>query len=597
MQYQVKRNARQLPRFKINLGLVNLTIDASWLLIAPLAAWAVAEIYIPVMGTALSGLRVWVVSVIIVIFSLLCLFVHVLAHAGTARTLRRPIPESIPVFLLADPSQAWPSAAGPMREFIEALAGPLAQLLLAGAAYFVWNLQLNFYVNFIAFFLIFFNIGVAAFNLTPAFPLDGGRLLRSIISGLLRRPDRGDRLANWSGNGLIAVLVIWGILLIVQRARLIWQAGAISFALAGLVLLSLVLCRARRPDTPAEDKEPHRKAGVLRWSAALLLILTLSLVTLGLLPLNEGLQAPGFTASVEPMVHLPQQYRHPVSDNLILTSVIPQAPILVGEWAYAHVDKSVELLPEVDIFPPSQTIQSQSQQGYQMLLSSQTTAIIVGLQLAGYQVVANSDGVVIDSILPESPASGILMPGDIITQLNGRPVGSTDDLANQLKLLSQGAVLQVSVERNGQTMELNVPTMSPSEPGGPVQIGITVETHVTGYTLPFPVEIVQDKIVGGPSAGLMFTLAIYSLLNPAGLNGGWNIAGTGTIDLDGNVGPIGGVQQKVVAAERAGAQYFLVPSANYQDALSAASNIKVVEIDTAQEAIDFLKSLPAKNTG
>src|SRR5208283_4057824 len=152
---------------------------------------------------------------------------------------------------------------------------------------------------------------------------------------------------------------------------------------------------------------------------------------------------------------------------------------------------------------------------------------------------------------------------DIITQLNGQLVSSTDDLANQLKLLGEGAVLQLGVERSGQTLELDVPTMAPSEPGGPVQIGITIETHVTGYTLPFPVEIVQDKIVGGPSAGLMFTLAVYSLLDPTGLNGGWNIAGTGTIDLDGNVGPIGGVQQKVVAAERAGAQYFLSPAANY----------------------------------
>jgi PDZ domain-containing protein len=187
------------------------------------------------------------------------------------------------------------------------------------------------------------------------------------------------------------------------------------------------------------------------------------------------------------------------------------------------------------------------------------------------------------------------MAGDIITRLNDQPINSPDDLASQLKLLSEGAVLQLDVERNGQTLELNVPTMAPAEPGGPVQIGITVEAYITGYTLPFPVEIVQDKIVGGPSAGLMFTLAVYSLLDPAGLNGGWNIAGTGTIDLDGNVGPIGGVQQKVVAAERAGAQYFLSPAANYQDALAVANNIKVVEVDTAQEAVDFLKSLPAKN--
>ena len=90
----------------------------------------------------------------------------------------------------------------------------------------------------------------------------------------------------------------------------------------------------------------------------------------------------------------------------------------------------------------------------------------------------------------------------------------------------------------------------------------------------------------------MFTLGVYDLLTPGDLTGGRKIAGTGTISLDGSVGPIGGVQQKVVAAERAGAEYFLSPAENYDDAVAMAKHIKVIKVTTAQEAIDFLKSLP-----
>jgi PDZ domain-containing protein len=146
-------------------------------------------------------------------------------------------------------------------------------------------------------------------------------------------------------------------------------------------------------------------------------------------------------------------------------------------------------------------------------------------------------------------------------------------------------------------MDVSVLTMEPLEAGGPARIGISVVQHNSGISLPFPVEIVPQKVTGGPSAGLMFTLAVYDLVTSQDLTGGRKIAGTGTIDLDGNVGPIGGVQQKVVAAQRAGAEYFLSPIENYPDALAMATRITVIEVATAQDAIDFLRSLTPLKTG
>jgi len=232
-----------------------------------------------------------------------------------------------------------------------------------------------------------------------------------------------------------------------------------------------------------------------------------------------------------------------------------------------------------------------------MLQDSETTAIIVGLRLAGYPVAINNDGVSIVSILPSSPAVAVLQPDDVITGVNGNPVIYPADLTKRLESATPGSTINLTIERHGETMYVSVRTMEPLEAGGPARIGISIVQHNSGTSLPFPVEIVPQKVSGGPSAGLMFTLGIYDLVTSQDLTGGRKIAGTGTIDLEGNVGPIGGVQQKVVAAERAGAEYFLSPTENYPDALAMATRITVIEVATAQDAINFLRSLPPLQTG
>jgi Lon-like protease len=123
---------------------------------------------------------------------------------------------------------------------------------------------------------------------------------------------------------------------------------------------------------------------------------------------------------------------------------------------------------------------------------------------------------------------------------------------------------------------------------------VLIDPDSLDFQFPIPVSIIPQRIAGGSSAGLMFTLTIFDLLTPEDLTGGRLIAGTGTITLDGRVGAIGGVRQKVGGAERAGAEYFLVPPNNYEEALAAARRIKVVKAATALEAIEFLQSLPPR---
>ena len=126
------------------------------------------------------------------------------------------------------------------------------------------------------------------------------------------------------------------------------------------------------------------------------------------------------------------------------------------------------------------------------------------------------------------------------------------------------------------------------------KLGIQISPAGYIFNPPFPISIETNKISGGPSAGLMFTLAVYNSLSTENLTGGRRIAGTGTISIDGSVGPIGGVKQKVFAAEAVGAEYFLCPVDNYTDAVSVAKSIRVVKVTSVEQALDFLRSLPAK---
>jgi len=580
----------------VRLGYFIIIFDASFLLLAPVSVVAIALIYVPIMGAGLNSAQAWAVSFAILALMFLCFFLHSLAHIVATKAGSGP-PHRIFFSPLGDPAHFWPAAPHAGKEALVALAGPLIQCLLAALFYVLWNLQINVFANTIAFFLIFFNLGLVAVNLIPAFPFDGGRLMRAIIWRLLGLPGLATRLALRFGWGIAAGSIVWGIILISQQARFRLETSASTFIFGALIVISLALRRGWKWDRPERVARFSLPAMVARSSLVVLLLLPLAAVTFSLVPLDEGLEAPGFTVSVEPMVQLPSQYRHSSTGSLILTTVIPQAPILAGEWAYAHVDRSIRLVPQTQIVPSDTTAQNVSRENYQMLLDSATTAVIVGLRLAGYPVTINNDGVSIVAILPSSPAVAVLQPGDVITGVNDHSVISPADLTKQLESVTPGSTLNLTIERQGQIMDVSVPTMEPLEAGGPARIGISIVQHNSGISLPFPVEIVPQKVYGGPSGGLIFTLAVYDLVTGQDLTGGRKIAGTGTIDLDGNVGPIGGVQQKVVAAERAGAEYFLSPAEDYSDALAMATRITVIEVATAQDAIDFLRSLPPLKTG
>ena len=574
----------------LRVGRVTVELGASWLLVAPVGLWATATVYVPIMAPFLSNAEMWGVALGIVLLVGVSLVAHALAHVGVTRIVGGQGPGRLPLYPFGDAAQVWPAAPSPWREIPVAMAGPMANLLLAGLGYLIWDRQLHTYLNVSALFLAVLNAALAAVNLTPCFPLDGGRLLRAIVWGLLRKPMWASRLGVQLGRLFVAFLAAWGVFLMAQRTRFSLETGAGTLAVAALLGLALWKQPAWKQETqPADRSTPP--VGLGRSLVAGFLTLVLVMPALSLLPTVNGLEAPGIAIEVEPMISVPPEYRQPHRGSFILTSVLAQTPIVMGQWVYGKLNPVVRIVPPERVVPPDVTPQELMRRNFRMLEESETIATVVALRLAGYEVRITGQGAEVMSVLPESPAHGVLQPGDRIIALNDTPIQTADELAARIRAQDPRTTVELVVERDGQSMELRLPLMEPTAPGAPPRLGIAVQTAGFDVEFPFPVEVRPQKIAGGPSAGLMFTLTIYNLITPEDLTGGRRIAGTGTIDLDGRVGPIGGVEQKVAAAERAGAVYFLAPPENYEAARRVARRIQVVKVATAQEAIEFLRNL------
>jgi PDZ domain-containing protein len=552
--------------------------------------WAIAAVYIPIFGSFLSPLAIGLVTALIVLLAAFSLIGHVLVHVFVARRTGNEVPPTLSVWLFGDAAQSWPASKTSGQEALTVVTALLFNAMMAGLAYLIWNAQLNVYLNLTMLLLCGFNIWLVMINLIPAFPLDGGRLVRAILQGLVQRPAGTTQLGLRFGYVISIALIGWGIFLIVQHSRFSWETGATTIAFAILILAALRMQPAWKENDPAPVEQRSSRQPI-RTLIAGMLILSMLGITSSLLLINNGLEAPGFALAVEPMVRVAPDHLYTHSGSLILTSVVAQAPIIAGEWAVGQVSLAVKIVPPASIVPENTTLQEQARQGFRMLDESVTTAIVVGLRRAGYSADLIGKGVKVLGIQSDSHAQGVLQAGDVITGLNGLSIRTPNELIDQIKAQNPQAIVHLNIVRDQRSMEVAAPLITPTITNTSPRLGIAIGSAGADVQLPFPVQIVPEKIVGGPSAGLMFTLAVYNAVTPTDITGGRKIAGTGTISLDGSVGPIGGVEQKVAAAEAAGAEYFLSPVENYDDARAVARQIKVVKVATVDQALAFLRGL------
>lgn len=271
----------------------------------------------------------------------------------------------------------------------------------------------------------------------------------------------------------------------------------------------------------------------------------------------------------------------------------------VFEWAAAQVDEAVDLRPRENIRPVGVSPEQLRREGLAAMEESKNDATFVALTKLGYEVTLIGTGALVIETVPDSAADGVLFPNDVIVEMNGQSVAFRSDIIAQLTDLSVGEVIEMLVERpvtedavdqfDETPIELTLGA-NPDDPSRPL-IGILLDNNEPIIEFPVLVEI-DSQNIGGPSAGMMFTLQIMDQLTEGEITRGERIAGTGTIDKEGNVGPIGGIRQKVFAAIDSGARAVLVPAANYDDAIDAAGdNIEVVRVETIDDALAFLETL------
>jgi PDZ domain-containing protein len=281
-------------------------------------------------------------------------------------------------------------------------------------------------------------------------------------------------------------------------------------------------------------------------------------------------------------------YPAPGHLNMVTVSYIggPGAnpPFTIVAAIQAWLSPHEAVVPQQELFPPGQTQQQVVKQDTEQMVNSQQTAQAAALcQLGiGFTTIDTITGTIAGL-----PAAGRLHRGDVITAVDGRPVTCHASAASMIRAGPAGHQVELTVRRgNGRH---NIALRTASYHGQPV-IGVNV---VESFTFPFKVKINIGN-VGGPSAGMMFALAIIDKLTPANLTGGRFIAGTGEIEVGGAVDPIGGIQQKMAAARAAGATVFLAPAQNCADTHGTVpAGLRVVKVSTLRGAIAALRALKA----
>lgn len=306
------------------------------------------------------------------------------------------------------------------------------------------------------------------------------------------------------------------------------------------------------------------------------------------LPVQYAAEAPGPTfntlgsANGQQVIAISGRTPDKTSGNLNMTtvSVYDHLDLLSALRGWFASDQSV--VPREVLFPPNETSTQIQRQNTQEFTSSQDSAIAAALGKLGYP-----NKIVVVKLQKGSPAAGRLAPGDTIDAINGTSVANVANLTSTLKKFSPGTALTVTSTRNGHPRTVRiVSTKAPDRSGAALGVFVSYQR-----VAPFKVSI-RLADVGGPSAGLMFTLGILDKVGKDDLTDGKFIAGTGTIDPNGKVGAIGGIPLKMIAARRAGASVFLVPAENCAEAAghdpAGLRLIKVTSLDSALSALHTL---------
>jgi PDZ domain-containing protein len=323
-------------------------------------------------------------------------------------------------------------------------------------------------------------------------------------------------------------------------------------------------------------------------------VIAIVLAALVFLPSDHYLFLPDRARPVDPLVQVEDEAEEDEEDGgIYMVDILVRRASLL-ERVYPEIEEGSTLVPEEAVNPVGVSESQRREASLNQMSRSQEIAVTVALRALGYDVEVDARGAEVTTVLPDRPAEGELEVGDIVVEADGERVRSPRALQQAMSDVEPGEEVEFVVLRDDdrETVTLETtrgeddPTTEADESDRAV-VGILVEQAAT-FEFPLDVEIDAGDI-GGPSAGLAFALDVTDELAEDDLDRGRRIAATGEIALDGTVGPIGGIQQKTIAAKRLGAAMFLVPDANAEEARRYADGLRIVAVSSYDEAIDAIR--------
>jgi PDZ domain-containing protein len=345
------------------------------------------------------------------------------------------------------------------------------------------------------------------------------------------------------------------------------------------------------PQGPPPLASPSGTSNSLwRWLAIVLVGLVLGWAAYNVpIPAFYAYQ-PGPARDVEKLVDVSGERTYSSDGSLYLTTVSVDINVTLTELVSAGIDPAKAIVSKDEI-TGGKSFEDLEKAQLQEMENSKEQARVVALTALGYPEPTGKGAEIVD-VDGRAPAGGRLEEGDLITGVNGNEVETTCDASEFIGDLPPGEVVELTLLRRGQEKTVTLDTAeNPNDPSK-AYVGVRM-TNPDGFEYDPGIDVeFQTGEIAGPSAGLMFTLALYDQLTPDDLTSGREIAGTGTIGCGGEVGPIGGIEQKVVGAEAAGAEVFLAPADNYQAALTVADGIEVVEVGNFEDALEYLEHTP-----
>jgi PDZ domain-containing protein len=328
----------------------------------------------------------------------------------------------------------------------------------------------------------------------------------------------------------------------------------------------------------------------MRRRIALFLSLALLVVLTGLaltwIESDHYIVLPDRARPTDPLVDIPGESQDGDEGGIYMVDVrVGRANLL--ERIYPGIHEGAQLLPERVLNPTGVSDRQRRRSSLNAMSRSQLVAITIALQELGRDVSVTPAGAEVTLVVPGAPADGVVAVGDVIVAANGEEIGTIDELQAAFADVQPGERVELTVERDEEPTDLVVGTQAAGDDPDRAVMGVQVE-NAEDFDFPVDIEIDAGGI-GGPSAGLAFALDIVDELGDEDLSRGRTIVATGELDLEGNVVPIGGATQKAIGARDAGADIFLVPDGNFEEARDAVDGLRVVPVSTFSEALDVLR--------